>query len=232
MAKSTSKLFADERIKEMPEDAMNLPEEEVTEQAEEEKDEPRAEHNKEERLEKEVVDQHRKDEPEEKEEVANPDDDIQDIDLSQLKKQRFRINKDNSKILELNTRDMGIAHRLSVTYPELNNLMDEVADKFSKLPENSDEVSDEEFDKLAKTVKKIDDVMREKLDYIFDAPVSEVCGDGGSMWDPIDGAFRYEHIIDKLASLYENNLSREFSKMRRRVESKTSKYTNVRKYHN
>lgn len=215
MAKSASKLFKDEAPKEMTENAMNLPEEETeaTENIEEPTEEP---------VEDEVK----------APVVEDPvDDDIQDIDLSAIKKQRFRINKDNSKILELNTRDMGIAHRLSVTYPQLNQLMDEVAEEFQKLPDEVDEVSDKDFEKIGNAVKKIDDIMREKLDYIFDAPVSEVCGDGGSMWDPIDGAFRYEHIIDKLAPLYETNLSREFSKMRQRVSDKTSKYTKVSKYH-
>ena len=157
--------------------------------------------------------------------VETPADDIQDIDLSVIQKKRFRINGDNSKILELNTSDMRIASRLKEAYPRLNTLMDEVADEFNNLP---DEVEDEEtLTKVADAVDKIDGKMREEIDYIFDANVSEVCGSDGSMWDPIDGMFRYEHIIDKLAKLYENNLDKEFADMKRRVETKAGKYVKL-----
>ena len=36
------------------------------------------------------------------------DDDIQDLNLSAIKKKRFRINGDSNKILELNTSDLSI----------------------------------------------------------------------------------------------------------------------------
>ena len=44
-----------------------------------------------------------------------------------------------------------------------------------------------------------------------------------------EGMFRFEHIIDAITKLYETNLNSEFSKMRRRISTKTSKYT--KKYH-
>ena len=153
------------------------------------------------------------------------EDDIQDIDLSVIKRKKFRINQDNSKILELNVSDMKIATRLRESYPRLNALMDEVADIFNDIP---DDVEDEEtLNKVADAVDLIDTKMRDEINYIFDAPVSEICGTDGSMWDPIDGAFRYEHIIDKLAKLYENNLDKEFINMKRRVETKAGKYANL-----
>ena len=165
---------------------------------------------------------------EEKEEVETnvetPADDIQDIDLSIIKKQRFRINGDNSKILELNVADMRIATRLKEAYPRLNALMDEVATKFNDIP---DDASEEMINQVGSAVDEIDNKMRDEINYIFDAPVSEVCGSDGSMWDPIEGAFRYEHIIDKLAKLYENNLDKEFANMKRRVETKAGKYVKL-----
>lgn len=157
--------------------------------------------------------------------VETPADDIQDIDLSVIQKKRFRINGDNSKILELNTSDMRIASRLKEAYPRLNTLMDEVADEFNSIPDDAED--EETLTKVADAVNKIDGKMREEIDYIFDANVSEVCGSDGSMWDPIDGMFRYEHIIDKLAKLYENNLDKEFADMKRRVETKAGKYVKL-----
>jgi hypothetical protein len=162
------------------------------------------------------------------EETKATEEDIQDIDLSVIKKRKFRINQDNSKILELNVSDMRIATRLKEAYPRLNKLMDEVADKFNSIPDDDgDEINEDILNQVADAVDEIDNKMRDEINYIFDAPVSEVCGTDGSMWDPIDGSFRYEHIIDKLAKLYENNLDKEFMSMKRRVETKTGKYVKL-----
>lgn len=206
MSKSTSKLFKDEIETPMKEDAMNLPEteENVTENETEEK----------------VVD------------MSAPADGIMDIDLSATKKKRFRINGDNNKILELNTSDLSIATRLSKSYEKLNKYMDEVGKALQGVPdETSEESLSEEQQKFVEDqLSAIDAKMREEMDYIFDAPVSDVCADEGSMYDPFNGMFRFEHIIDALTKLYENNLNSEFMKMKRRVAQKTSKYT--KKYHN
>ena len=210
MAKSTSKLFKDEEPKSMQEDAMNLPEE-VNEM-----------------LPQETI-------PAEQSEVvetpAPSEDDIQDIDLSVIKKKRFRINGNNNKILELNTSDLSITSRLSKSYEKLNKYMDEVGKELQNVPDSGDvELSEDQERLVEENLAKIDAKMREEIDYIFDAPVSEVCADEGSMYDPFNGMFRFEHIIDAITKLYENNLNSEFNKMKRRVSAKTSKYT--KKYHN
>lgn len=159
----------------------------------------------------------------EQEQIEN---DIVDIDLSAIKKKRFRINGDNSKILELNTSDMGIVTRLKEAYPRLNDLMDSVTDKFSNLPDD-DEDDEVQLTALSDAVNEIDKQMRAEIDFIFNSNVSEICGSEGSMWDPIDGSFRYEHIIDKLTKLYENNLDKEYASMKRRVENKAGKYVKL-----
>ena len=61
-------------------------------------------------------------------------DDIQDLNLSAIKKKRFRINGDSNKILELNTSDLTITSRLSKSYERLTKYMDEVGKILSKLP--------------------------------------------------------------------------------------------------
>ena len=38
--------------------------------------------------------------------------------------------------------------------------------------------------------------MRELIDFIFQANVSSVCADDGTMADPLNGQFRFEHIIE------------------------------------
>ncbi len=153
-------------------------------------------------------------------------DDVIDIDLSIIKKKRFRINGDNSKILELNVSDMGIVSRMNEVYPKLMKLQDKVA--------NLADISEGEDDRevLATTASKLDEIdgeMRELLDFMFQSNVSEICGSEGSMYDPIDGVFRYDHIITALVKLYETNLNDEFAKMKQRLSKHTAKYTKSRK---
>ena len=154
------------------------------------------------------------------------DNDIVDVDLSIIKKKKFRINGDNTKILELNVADMGIISRLDESYPKLMDLQEKVVE----LADVSDGADDREIlSSTAKKLNEIDGEMRKALDYIFQSNVSEICGSEGSMYDPIEGTFRYEHIISTLAKLYENNLNSEFKKMKARISKHTSKYTKSRK---
>lgn len=156
--------------------------------------------------------------------------DVQDIDLRVTAKKRFRINGDNNKILYLNTSDLSISSRLSTSYNRLTKYVDEVGNVIASLPDDVDDISEDDEKVIDDQLSAIDEKMRQELDFIFDAPVSDICGEGGKMYDPFEGAFRFEHIIEALAKLYETNLSYEFSKMKRRINAKTSKYT--KKYHN
>lgn len=158
--------------------------------------------------------------------LSNSDNDIMDVDLSIIKKKKFRINGDNTKILELNVSDMGIVSRLDEAYPKLMTLQDKV----SAIADINEEADDMELlSTTASKLKEIDTEMREMLDFIFQSNVSEVCGSEGSMYDPIEGTFRYEHIISTLVKLYENNLNAEFNKMKENISKHTAKYTKARK---
>lgn len=170
-----------------------------------------------------VVDMPAKEEP--KKADKKKADDIQDIDLSITEKKKFRINGDNSKILRLNTSDLNIGRRLEEGYNKLNDLMEEIAKNLNK---------DGDYENIMDTVDKLDSEMRVQIDYIFDSNVSEICASEGSMWDPIEGSFRYEHIINVLVDLYENNLNKEFAAMKARVSKHTAKYKQAigqSKYH-
>ena len=140
---------------------------------------------------------------------------IIDVDLSEIQKKRFRINGDNNKILELNVSDMSIVTRIHEAYPKL----DAIQAKVLKYAESK--TDDPEMD--AKKLKEFDDDMRKLIDFIFNANVSEICADDGSMYDPMGGMFRYEYIMDKITSLYETNLNNEFKKMKARVNKYAKK---------
>lgn len=157
--------------------------------------------------------------------VQSPD--VIDINLNVIRKKRYRIDGDNNRILELNTSDLNILARLKETYPKLVELANTA---FADLPEvdsdaeNYDFATDEATASVISTLKDADAKMRELVDYIFDAPVSDVCVPSGSMYDPINGGFRFEHIIDTLAALYESEISTEMGTIANRVKKHTDKY--------
>lgn len=160
--------------------------------------------------------------------TTNSQQDVQDINFSAIRKKRFRIDGDDNRILELNTSDLNILTRLKETYPKLLELAQST---FKDLPEIDSQSEDYDFltdNATGETIDKLkeaDKKMRELVDYIFNSNVSELCADGGSMYDPIGGGFRFEHIISVLASLYESEISSEMGKVANRVKKHTSKYT-------
>lgn len=153
---------------------------------------------------------------------------IIDVDLSVVAKKKFRINGDATKILELNTSDLGIVSRISEAYPKLAKLQEEVL-TVGELAEGETTDDAEVMTRIGEQMASVDKQMRDLIDFIFDANVSEVCGSEGSMYDPINGMFRYEHIIETLTGLYETDINNEFNTMKKRVEGKANKYT--KKYH-
>lgn len=147
--------------------------------------------------------------------------DIQNINLEIFNKKKFTINGDSSRILELDVSDLNIITRIKEQYPVLEKLADKVASISLKEDASDLEIVNEASDKL----KEVDDEMRESIDKIFDSNVSEICAPSGSMYDPINGKFRYEHIIDTLIKLYDENLTAEVKKIQKRVSKHTAKYT-------
>lgn len=152
---------------------------------------------------------------------VNNQNNVIDIDLSVTRKQRFRINEDDSRILELNISDMNIVVRLRDSYPKLNDLAVEVGTLYED-DDNEDDIS--EIVKFGNQLESIDNKMRELVDYIFDSNVSEICAPDGSMYDVFNGQFRFEIIIEKLIGLYEENIGAEYKKLSTRIQKHTDKY--------
>lgn len=151
-----------------------------------------------------------------------------ELDLSLSKRKRFRIDGDDSRVLELNTSDLNLITRLRSVYPQLKDI---AQNAFKDLPdaviedENYDFMEDEATSKLSEALQDADTKMRSLIDYIFDSNVSELCAPHGSMFDPINGKLRFEHIIDTLAPLYETDISTEMNKVTANVSKHTAKYT-------
>lgn len=146
------------------------------------------------------------------------------IDLSATRKKRFNVDLGSGsyRVLEIDTSDMTIINRLEQLYPKLQKLSQEASVKQLDLKDNDNE---RVITKLSQALTKIDMQMREIVDEIFNSNVSEVCAPSGSMFDPFNGEFRFEHIIDKISALYRNNVNDEFRKMSAKMKKRTSKYT-------
>lgn len=152
-------------------------------------------------------------------------DNIIDLDLSSSARTKIRINGDNSKVLELNLSDIGIITRLNDAYPKLDELQAEVTKVTS-----ADNIEDEEaLSIISEQFKVINQKMKDLVDFIFDFPVSAICCDGGSMYDPVAGQYRFEYIIENLSKLYGDTINAEYKRMKNRVETHTAKYTKKRK---
>lgn len=143
-----------------------------------------------------------------------------DIDLSATRKQKIRIDGDDNRILELDTADMNIVVRLRDGFEKLEKLIDQITNL--QVSDTGDIKTD--ISEMGTVIEDIDKQMRNALDEIFDANVSEVCAPTGSMYDLFNGEYRFEHIINALTKLYENNLDKEYAKMKRRVQKHTDKY--------
>ena len=159
--------------------------------------------------------------------ITNPttvSNEIIDLDLSVTKKKKFRFDHDDTRIIELNTSDMGIIGRISEAYPKLTALQDK-ASKIMEGLHNDDEHLEDDLKLIGIRLSEVDAEMRKIIDDIFNADVSAKAAPDGSMYDPFDGTYRFEHIITLLMSQYEKNLQDEYAKIERQVKSHTEKYT-------
>lgn len=159
--------------------------------------------------------------------ITNPttvNNEIIDLDLSVTKKKKFRFDHDDTRIIELNTSDMGIIGRISEAYPKLTALQDK-ASKMMEGLHDDDAYLEDDLKLIGARLSEVDNEMRQIIDEIFNADVSAKAAPDGSMYDPFNGTYRFEHIITLLMSQYEKNLQDEYAKIERQVKSHTEKYT-------
>ena len=148
-----------------------------------------------------------------------------DVDLSATGKQTFmiKLRENDIRPLELNPSDLLFIKRLNDIYPKLKADAEKAV---SKMDIDENKSAEEILRESAEVLSEIDANMRAAMDEIFDSNVSEVCAPEGSMYDPFNGEFRFEHIINALSGLYENNLKKEAEKTMNKLKKHTGKYVN------
>jgi hypothetical protein len=154
--------------------------------------------------------------------------DIIDLDLFVTQKKKFRFNKDDSRIIELNVSDINILARMAETYPKLSALQKQAANLMDGIAfdeQDDDEQLTSNMTIIAERLKTVDKEMRDLIDFMFNADVSSKAAPDGSMYDPFNGSPRFEYIITMLMSQYESNLQTEYAKMDKQLDKHTAKYT-------
>lgn len=137
-------------------------------------------------------------------------------------KQRFTINGDKNKVIELDITDAKIVDRLKESINKIQKIQYEF---FSSMKTPPDKVSLEYIDKFSDNFSKAEKSMREIIDYIFDSPVSDTILGNKSAFSPINGKFTYDHIISALSKLYEKAITKEVERINtKKIKKYTSKY--------
>lgn len=143
---------------------------------------------------------------------------FQNIDLALRTKERFTINGNEDKFIELNTGDVGISTRFADAIPKINEWVEKVENL--AFTDENDEISDT----FSAGFKEADLAIRELVNNIFDYDVCSVCVSDGSMFDLTDGNFAFEIIIETLFGLYEKTINDEAKRLQKRIKSHTDKY--------
>lgn len=158
------------------------------------------------------------------------------INLNITTRKKFTIDNDKSRVITLDTHDLALVNRLSESVKRMDALKDDW-EKLEKLANASEgvEITEEDVDDnlLKKEVADFSDQfavieakMRDIVDYIFDCPgLCQTVVGNASIFSPVNGAYKFEQIIDVLTGLYEDSIEKEAKKInKRKVEAKTSKY--------
>ena len=145
------------------------------------------------------------------------------LDLSSTKGTVIQVNDNPDAKFTLNLSDFGIYDRLTSGLSQLYDLFVDLKNKMGEVAETEDD-TDENASKFIDTMKDMDARMRNIVDYIFSAPVSDVCAPDGYMFDLFEGQLRFEYIINAITKLYENNINEEFYKVKSRINDKLPDY--------
>lgn len=163
---------------------------------------------------------------------------IQTLDLDIDTRKKFAINGDLTRVIAIDTADIGVIQRLREAMHKMNSLQQKF-DKISKSANGLEErakkteyIEDDvpgftqDIDTFSDDLADLELAMRELVDGIFDSPgMCEIILGNASVFSPVNGRVKYEQIIDTLVKLYENDIATEVSKLNReKIKTKTSKY--------
>ena len=124
----------------------------------------------------------------------------------------YTINGDESKVIYINTSDLGIPKRAKQAEKELKKIADECANIEDSL---SIDESIELLDKFDGQVKKI-------IDYIFNADVSEIVFGRTNSLSMVDGKPVFQNFLDAVIPEIVKDTDKEYKKSQKNITKYTS----------
>lgn len=151
------------------------------------------------------------------------------IDLGfSINKKRFSVGGDTSKIIEFDPSDIGVANRLSKSmnkFKDLENQWTKLNESAIKLSDNPDNLDIKDTENFSEKFDVLENSIKEIINYVFDSDVADKLLGNSSAFSPVDGFFKYEHIITAMLNCYEQNIKDEAPKFNsRKVNTYTHKY--------
>lgn len=146
-----------------------------------------------------------------------------------VKKKKFSVGGDPNLVIEFDPSDLGVANRLSKAIPQFNALNDkwEALNAAAQDVQGLDEDDSMEealtaVNDFSKQFEEIENEIRRLIDEVFDAEIADKLLGNSSSFSPVNGFFKYEHIITAMLNCYEKQIQDEAPKFNSR---KTQKYT-------
>lgn len=142
-------------------------------------------------------------------------------------KKRFSVNGDLNTVIEFDPSDLGVANRLSKSL----SLLSQTSEKWEELNKTVDAANEadnidsamESMKEFSKQFDELEGKIRETIDFVFDSEIADKLLGNSSAFSPVNGKFKYEHIIESVLKCYEQQVQDEAPKFNKR---KITKYTN------
>ena len=159
---------------------------------------------------------------------------MRNINLDVDTRQKFSINGDPNKVIELDTRDINIVNRYKESIDKMKSMQDDyarlntISKEMSEISdgENAEEETLEKVTEFTDKMKELERAMRDVIDYIFDTKMCDtICGNS-SIFSPVNGkCVKFEQILDTFANLYEKDIKSDMAKINKeKIKKRTTKY--------
>lgn len=147
------------------------------------------------------------------------------LKLGLPKKKEYAIDGDETRVIALDTSDVGIIARWH-TFQAWANAANARVNELVKVDAlETDEAKDEAVNAFTAEFAALDAEMREHINLLFDADVCTAIVGNGSVLRPVNGVALWEQIVDAIVPLYEKDILKEVEKSRARMEKHTKKYS-------
>ena len=131
--------------------------------------------------------------------------------------QRYRIAKDNNRIIELDVGDgIGVVRRFKKAYENIKDYLEKV--------EGINLEEEEDVKGAIELIEAQEEYIRGQINYIFGTDVCTPVLQDMSVMTTKNGDFAFEYVISEILKFYEKSIEKEANAIKSRVNKHTSKY--------